>query len=92
MYTVLHEAIREHSMEAGKRVKGEGAANDLLERIAKDDLFKAVHGDLDSLMDPSLFVGRAPEQVVEFLADYIDPVLEANKELLEQKSDDQVSV
>ena len=49
---VLHEDIREHSMLAGKRVKEEGASNDLLERIAGDPLFAAVHDHLDTLLDP----------------------------------------
>jgi adenylosuccinate lyase len=55
---VLHEAIREHSMEAGKRVKMEGAQNDLLDRIAQDPLFAAVHDSLNQLLDPALFVGK----------------------------------
>lgn len=63
-------------MEAGRRVKEEGQKNDLLERIAADALFDAVHDSLDTLLDPRLFVGRAPEQVSEFLEDCIDPVLE----------------
>ena len=54
---MLHEAIREHSMEAGKRVKMEGVGNDLLERISRDPLFAAVHNSLDQLLNPSLFVG-----------------------------------
>ena len=73
---ILHEAIRTHSMEAGRRVKEEGADNDLLDRIAADPLFAAVHGSLDSLLDPSLFVGRAPQQVSEFLEECINPLLE----------------
>jgi adenylosuccinate lyase len=72
---ILHEAIREHSMESGRRVKEEGVRNDLLERIAADPLFSAVHGSLDALLDPQLFVGRAPEQVSEFLVENIDPIL-----------------
>lgn len=71
----LHEAIRLHSMAAGARVKQEGAANDLLDRIRNDDLFKAVHGKLDELLDPSLFIGRAPEQVTEFCEEMVDPIL-----------------
>ena len=88
----LHEAIRVHSMEAGAVVKGEGKPNDLLERVAKNPLFKAVHSKLDQLVDPSLFVGRAPEQVTEFITEDIDPVLEANKDLLNVKSVDGVNV
>ena len=74
----LHEAIREHSMAAGRRVKEEGALNDLMGRIAADPLFSAVHSRLDSLIEPSLFIGRAPQQVVEFLQESIDPILDAN--------------
>jgi adenylosuccinate lyase len=88
----LHEAIRVHSMDAGAVVKGEGKPNDLMERIAKDPLFAAVHDDLERLVDPILFVGRAPEQVDEFLTENIDPVLEANKALLQIESTDGVNV
>ena len=89
---VLHEAIRVHSMEAGAVVKGQGLPNDLLERIAKDPLFKAIHDKLDTLVEPSLFVGRAPQQVDEFLGEEIDPVLQANQSLLAQESVDAVNV
>jgi len=88
----LHEAIRVYSMEAGAVVKGEGKPNDLLERIAKDDLFKPVHDKLDQLVDPILFVGRAPEQVDEFIRDEVDPVLEKHKMLLSIESVDGVNV
>jgi adenylosuccinate lyase len=79
-------------MEAGAVVKGEGKPNDLLERVAKDSMFTAVHDKLDSLVDPKLFVGRAPEQVDEFIQDEINPILEANKDLLSQESVDTVNV
>eukprot|EP01032_Pedospumella_encystans_P015861 gene15861-18121_t len=72
---ILHEAIREHSMAAGRRVKEEGAANDLLERIAQDPLFAPVHAHLHELLEPAQFVGRAPEQVTDFLVECIDPIL-----------------
>ena len=88
----LHEAIRVHSMAAGAVVKGEGKPNDLMERIAKDPLFTAVHDKLDTLIDPKLFVGRAPEQVDDFIQDEILPILEANKELIAQESVDSVNV
>ncbi|KAL3936039.1 MAG: hypothetical protein SGARI_002727 [Bacillariaceae sp.] len=88
----LHEAIRVHSMDAGAVVKGEGKPNDLLERVAKDAMFTAVHDKLDTLVDPKLFVGRAPEQVDEFVIDEIDPILTENKELLAQQSVDTVNV
>jgi len=88
----LHEAIRVYSMEAGAVVKGEGKPNDLLERIAKDSLFAPVHSKLDKLVDPVLFVGRAPQQVEEFIADDVDPILAANKDLLNVESVDGVNV
>lgn len=74
----VHEGIREHSMAAGRRVKEEAAENDLLQRIAGDPLFAAVHDKLHALLDPLLFVGRSTEQVTEFVEDCINPVLEAN--------------
>jgi len=75
---VLHEAIREHSMAAGRRVKEEGADNDLLSRIASDPLFIAIHNNLDTLLDPKLFIGRSAQQVDEFIEDHINPILSRN--------------
>ncbi|KAL7428778.1 hypothetical protein ACHAXM_001413 [Skeletonema potamos] len=88
----LHEAIRVHSMDAGKVVKGEGKPNDLLERIAKDPLFQAVHSKLDTLVDPMLFIGRAKEQTEEFLEEEIDPVLQKEEDLLGKEVVDGVNV
>lgn len=88
----LHEVIRVHSMEAGAVVKGEGRPNDLMERIKNDSHFAAVHSKLDTMIDPMRFVGRAPQQVDEFLAECIDPILAANKELLAVSSVDGVNV
>jgi adenylosuccinate lyase len=73
---VLHEAIRVHSMEAGRRVKEEGVENDLLSRIAQDSTFAPIHDQLDKLVNPVDFIGRAPEQVDQFLKQDVDPVLE----------------
>lgn len=56
-------------------MKGEGKPNDLLERISRDPMFESVHNTLDQLLDPMLFVGRAPEQTVEFLEECVDPIL-----------------
>ncbi len=77
----LHEAIREHSIEAGRRVKEEGADNDLLERIAADARFAPVHQRLAAMLDPLLFVGRAPEQVETFVAEVVDPLLKNHPEV-----------
>ena len=88
----MHEAIRVHSMAAGAVVKGEGKPNDLMERISKDPLFAAVHDKLDTLIDPILFVGRAPEQVDEFLEEEVRPILDANAHLINIASVDDVNV
>ena len=88
---ILHEAIRDHSMAAAKRVKVDGAENDLLDRIANDQLFASVHGDLQNLLDPNLFVGRSPQQVDEFLVS-VDKVLEAHSDIISQESKDKVEV
>ena len=78
----LHERIRTHSMEAGRMVKVEGKPNDLLERIASDPAFGTTMEELQSIMNPRNFVGRAPEQVTEFLNEVIQPILDENKEVL----------
>ena len=82
----LHERIREHSMAAGRMVKVEGQKNDLLERIAADPAFGMTMEQLEAIMKPENFVGRAPEQVEEFLSQVVAPILEANKELLGMKA------
>ena len=66
----LHERIREHSMAAAKRVKGEGLSNDLIERIMADDYFKLTKEEILDIIDPLKFIGRAPSQVVEFIDEY----------------------
>jgi adenylosuccinate lyase len=68
----LHEHIRQHSVAAANVVKIEGGENDLLERLRKDPAFASV--DIDGEMDPSKFVGRAPEQVDEFIAEVVEPI------------------
>ena len=71
----LHERIRVLSMEAGRNVKVEGGENDLIDRIRKDDMFRAVWDRLDEILDAKKFVGRAPQQTVEFIETEIDPIL-----------------
>lgn len=68
----LHEQIRQHSQAAAQRVKQEGLDNDLLARLREDVAFANV--DLDAALDPSAFVGRAPQQVDEFIADCVEPI------------------
>ncbi|MGL5798326.1 MAG: adenylosuccinate lyase, partial [Cetobacterium sp.] len=78
----LHELIRVHSMEAGKKVKVEGLENDLIERILNDPSFDIDKDKLMQILDPKNFIGFASEQVVDFLEAEINPILEENKELL----------
>jgi adenylosuccinate lyase len=68
----VHESIRRHSQDAADRVKKEGGDNDLLKRLAADPVFKGI--DLAATLDPARFVGRAPEQVEEFISDVVAPI------------------
>lgn len=78
----LHEKIRVHSMAAGRVVKEEGGENDLLERIAKDPSFNMTLEQLQKIMKPENFVGRAPQQTEEYIREVIQPILDENKEIL----------
>ena len=83
----LHERIRELSMEAGKNVKVNGQDNNLLELIAADPAFNMTLEELQKTMEPSRYVGRSKEQVEEFLAEVIAPILEENKGILGVKAE-----
>ena len=83
----LHERIRTLSMEAGKNVKVNGQDNNLLELIAADPAFNMSLEELKKTMEPSRYVGRSKEQVEEFLAEVVNPILEENKELLGVKAE-----
>ena len=83
----LHEKIRIHSMEAGRVVKEEGRDNDLLDRIAADPAFGMTRDQLNAIMKPENFVGRAPEQTEEFLRDYVRPILDENRDSLGLKAE-----
>ena len=78
----LHERIRELSMEAGRNVKEKGLDNNLLELIATDPAFNLSLEELQKTMDPAKYVGRAPVQVDAYLKNVVNPVLEANKDIL----------
>jgi adenylosuccinate lyase len=71
----LHERIRQHSRAAATAVKAEGRDNPLMQLIAADPAFAAIAGSLPQLLDPKRFVGRAAEQVGEFLARELEPRL-----------------
>ena len=83
----LHERIRELSMEAGRNVKVNGGENNLLELIASDPAFGLSLEDLKKTMEPSRYVGRAPEQVDAFLSQVVNPILEEYRELLGEKAE-----
>ena len=83
----LHEKIRILSMEAGRNVKEKGQENNLLELIAADPAFGLSLEDLKKSIDPSRYVGRAPRQVDEFLAEVVNPILDANRDVLGMKAE-----
>ena len=83
----LHERIRELSMEAGKNVKVNGEENNLLELIAADPAFGLSLEDLKKTMEPSRYVGRAPEQVDAFLGQVVKPILEKYRDILGEKAE-----
>jgi adenylosuccinate lyase len=84
----LHEKIRQHSHEAARRVKLEGGENDLLARLKADKAFAKV--DIGAELDPARFVGRAPEQVEEFLASEVRPLLKARRAEISREADIEV--
>jgi len=71
-----HEHLRHHSQAAGNNVKQKGRDNDLIDRVRVDKYFQPIWGEIDNLLDPKKYIGRAPEQVVEFIQDEVQPVLE----------------
>lgn len=82
----LHERIRVHSMEAAKTVKVLGLENDLMKRIAADPAFGLSEEQLSGTLDPSKYVGRAPEQTEEFISAVKKDILDKNKAVLGQKA------
>lgn len=80
----LHERVRVHSMEAGKQVKEQGRANDLISRLQQDSAFANV--DMTSALDATRYIGRAPEQVDQFISEHISPLRERYRELLTEEA------
>ena len=83
----LHEEIRKLSMKAGENVKKYGKDNNLLELIADDDKFPVGIEELNATMDPAKYVGRSASQVTEFLENIVNPILDANKDILGVKAE-----
>ncbi len=78
----LHERIREYSMTAAMEVKQYGRENNLCELIVADPMFMITKEELDAVLKPENYTGRSAEQVDEYLAEYINPILAENKDIL----------
>ena len=83
----LHEVIRQHSQAAAAVVKEEGGENDLLDRLAADAAIGMTRDEIEAVLDVKKFIGRAPEQVTEFIDGHVDPVLRRNEARLGMSSD-----
>ena len=83
----LHEKLRVHSQAAARVVKEEGGRNDLVERIGADPAFMVTREEIEAILQPEKFIGRSKEQVEEYLAGIITPLLQENKELLGEKQE-----
>ena len=83
----VHEVIRRHSIEAARAVKDGAPRNDLLERLAADPEFGVGLEDLRSVLDPKRYVGRAPQQVDEFLSEAVAPVLASPESLVGEREE-----
>ena len=80
----LHERLRQHAIAAGKQVKEEGLPNDMVDRIAADPAFGLTKEEIVAGLVPENFVGRAPQQVEEFIANVLKPIFDANPDAVEQ--------
>ena len=78
----LHERLRVHAIAAAKVVKEEGADNDLIDRVCADSVFGLHREEIDEILEPASFTGRAANQVEDYLREVISPILEQNRELL----------
>ena len=83
----LHEKLRVHSQAAARRVKEEGAPNDLADRLAGDPAFGVTREQIEAILQPERFTGRSEAQVEDFLREFIDPLLLENKALLGEKQE-----
>ncbi len=83
----LHEKIREYSMVAGANVKQNGLENNLCDLILEDPAFMITKAEMDAIMMPEQFTGRSEAQVTEFLAEFVQPILDANKAVLDETAE-----
>lgn len=83
----LHEKIRTYSMEAGRQVKEMGLENDLIERILADESFGLKREDIEAVLEPENYTGRSAEQVDEFIADCVKPLLERYKDMTNETAE-----
>ena len=83
----LHERLRQHAIAAGKQVKEEGLPNDMVERIAADPAFGLTREEIEAGLVPENFVGRAPQQVDEFVANILQPIFDRYPEALGQHAE-----
>ena len=83
----LHERLRTHSIAAAKVVKEEGKENDLIERICADSSFMLTREEVDAILKPENFIGRSVEQVEEYIAGCIQPVLDKNRSVLGESAE-----
>ena len=80
----LHESLRQHAIAAGKQVKEEGLPNDMVDRVAADPAFGLTKEEITAGLVPENFVGRAPQQVEEFIAHILKPIFDTNPDAVEQ--------
>ncbi len=83
----LHEKLRVHSQAAARMVKEEGCTNDLIDRICADPAFMVTRAEVEAILQPEHFTGRSQQQVEEYLADVIYPVLRENTDVLGEKQE-----
>ncbi|OLY79780.1 Adenylosuccinate lyase, partial [Smittium mucronatum] len=87
-----HEQIRVLSHQSARVVKEEGKENDLIDRIKNTPYFAPIISDIPSLLDPSTFIGRAPEQVESFISNHVNVALKPYSKVLAMKSDSEINV
>ena len=89
---MCHEKIRVLSQEAAASVKQEGLCNDLVQRIKKDGYFRPIWDEIDQLLDPRTYIGRASSQVDEFIDNEVSPLISNYEALFDNQIDKQITV